>query len=165
MFKSSKSSKPTDSSEPYVFRQICYDKYNPDTGNAGGYHRQQAYANNSACYDREARHAHPVAGGYDNPVDFTGCSWFLPPDWRPSDVSAEDYVQAWANYYACTKYKGSGKHEVCRPEGPNGQQVCRSNNLNFSGGIFGVGFEDWPGYVPIMECKPYPRIRFQQTRR
>lgn len=67
-----------------------------------------AVANVWACKNNEARGAHETCSGGQcghNQVDFTGCSQFLPPDQKPSDVPWKDYQQAWSNYYACVENK------------------------------------------------------------
>ena len=91
----------------------------------------QQYANAYACQNLRKRHEKLIGradcpnGTCNNPVDYTGCSWFLPPDIKPDDVSEEDFTQAWANYWACVSNAGADGGPVCRGN------VCKTNNLDF----------------------------------
>ena len=149
------------------YNDACENKFNPDRGASLPYSVGQQYANTLACNDTygppviatRARGERPVSRGdcpggvCTNPIDFTGCSWYLPPTNQPDGVSVSDYTTAWANYYACNEHKDVGGHTVCRGDDPN--KVCNSNNLNFSD-YFMAGPKDWPGVLKIHNSNIMP---------
>lgn len=133
-------------SEPYgetVTESRCLE-FVPGGARSGPYSTGQQYANAYACqygrkrWEKDIHRGDCPGGVCYNPIDFTGCSWFLPPDHKPADVSEEEFTKAWANYWACVDEETVGERSVARSAG------TFSNNLDF-GGFKGDVSNYWPG--------------------